>query len=41
MAEALAMLNGLKLAKNQGFIMVQAESDSLEIIQYCSGAKEI
>jgi ribonuclease HI len=41
MAEALAMLNGLKLAKNLGFSMVEAESDSLEVFQYFLGEEEI
>jgi ribonuclease HI len=37
MAEALAMRNGLLLANTRGFSAVEAESDSSEVIQYCSG----
>jgi ribonuclease HI len=41
MAEALALLHGLKLAVNMGFTMVEVGSNSLEVIQYCSGAERI
>jgi ribonuclease HI len=41
MAEALAMLHGLKLARDLGYIYVEAESDSLEVIQLCAGEERI
>jgi ribonuclease HI len=37
MAEAIAMKNGLLLANRMGCNRIQAESDSLEIIDACSG----
>jgi ribonuclease HI len=37
MAEAMAMKNGLLLANRLGCNRIQAESDSLEIIDACSG----
>jgi ribonuclease HI len=41
MAEALAMCHGLKLARDLGYTTVQAESDSLEVIQLCTGTERI
>lgn len=41
MAEVLAMLHGLMLANSLGFNDVEAESDSLEEIQLCSGVVRI
>jgi ribonuclease HI len=38
MAEVLAMLHGLMVANSLGFNDVDAESDSLEVIQLCSSA---
>lgn len=41
MAEVRAMLHGLMLANSQGFNDVEAESDSLEVIQLCSSVVRI
>jgi ribonuclease HI len=41
MAEAMAMLHGLTFANSLGYNHVEAESDSLEVIQLCSGAERI
>jgi hypothetical protein len=37
MAEAFAMLHGLFLANNVGCHVLEAESDSLEVVKLCSG----
>jgi hypothetical protein len=37
MAEAFAMRNGLSLASSLGYKAIEAESDSIEVIQICSG----
>jgi hypothetical protein len=39
MAEALAVCHGLKLARDLGYTSVQSESDSLEVIQLCTGTE--
>jgi ribonuclease HI len=41
MAEAIAMLQGLRLANDKGCNNIEAESDSLEVIQLCSGEERI
>jgi hypothetical protein len=41
LAEALAMLHDLKLEQNLGYTSVEAESDSLEVIQQCMCAERI
>ena len=41
MAEALAMLHGLLFANSIGYQLVEAESDSLEVIQLCSGQERV
>jgi ribonuclease HI len=41
MAEATAMLHGLTLANSLGYSDVEAESDSLEVIQLCGGMERI
>jgi ribonuclease HI len=41
MAEALAMCHGLKLARDLGYTYVQSESDSMEVIQLCTGTERI
>jgi ribonuclease HI len=41
MAEAMAVLHGLKMAQNMNYSAVEVESDSLEVIQYCTGAERI
>ena len=35
--EAKAMRDGLQFANSLGFNWVEAESDSLEVIQFCTG----
>jgi ribonuclease HI len=37
MAEAMAMLHGLSLVNQIGCNSVEAESDSIEVIQICTG----
>jgi ribonuclease HI len=41
MAEALAVLHGLMFANSLGCNVIEAESDSLEVIQLCSGQDRI
>jgi ribonuclease HI len=41
MAEALAMSHGLSFARSLGYHAIEAESDSLEVIQLCSGEERI
>jgi ribonuclease HI len=41
MAEATAMLHGLSLANRLGYTHIEAESDSLEVINLCSGTDQI
>jgi ribonuclease HI len=41
MAEAMAMLHGISFANYMGCNMLEAESDSLETIQLCSGEDRI
>jgi ribonuclease HI len=41
MAEAMAMLHGLTLANSLGYTNIEAESDSLEVVNLCSGADRI
>ena len=41
MAEALAMLHGLKLALSLGCNNIEAESDNTEVIHLCSGENHI
>jgi ribonuclease HI len=41
MAEATAMLHRLTLANSLGYSDVEAESDSLEVIQLCGGMERI
>jgi len=40
-AEALAMLHGLRFANDLGYSRIQAESDNLEVIQLCLGEERI
>lgn len=35
--EAMAMRDGLNLVNNLGFQCVEAESDSLNVIEFCNG----
>jgi ribonuclease HI len=35
----MAVLYGLNLSKNMGFSAVEVESDSLEVVQYCTGVE--
>jgi ribonuclease HI len=41
MTEAMAMLHGLNFANSLGYSEVEAESDSLEVVQLCSGEDRI
>jgi hypothetical protein len=41
MAEALAMCHGLELAVSIGANAVEAQSDSIEVIHYCSGQERM
>jgi ribonuclease HI len=41
MAEAMTVLHGLRLANDKGCNNIEAESDSLEVIQLCSGEERI
>jgi hypothetical protein len=41
MAQATTMLHGLTLANSLGYSNVEAESDSLEVIQICEGMERI
>jgi hypothetical protein len=41
MAESYAMRDGLELAKVMGCTSIKAESDSLEVIEYCLGNEQL
>jgi ribonuclease HI len=41
MAEALAMLHGLTLANSLGYTNIEAKSDSLKVVNLCTGVDRI